>query len=142
MIPSPLQCSAAVIIVAWELIGACLLRTPIPCRQGQTKPLMTRALLELTLLRTNYRSKALRGYRYEGDSAWTPAEVDAFKQGLREHGKNFPFIQTTMPTKSLPELVEYVPELALISSLCHRHRHAPPRITSRAVCQVMLLASS
>lgn len=75
--------------------------------KNQSKPVMTRALLELTLQRSTFRSKALRGYRYEGDSVWTDEEVKAFNDGLRNHGKNFPFIQTQMPTKLLPEIIEY-----------------------------------
>jgi hypothetical protein len=39
---------------------------------------------------------------------WTPNEIEKFKKGLRTHGKNFPYIQSSsLKTKTLADLIEF-----------------------------------
>eukprot|EP00038_Savillea_parva_P014154 m.10162 g.10162 ORF g.10162 m.10162 type:complete len:891 (-) comp2719_c0_seq1:192-2864(-) len=73
-----------------------------------TKPLMIRALLSLTERKRLTGGAPIAGYHYEGDSVWSVNEIEKFKKGLRTHGKNFPYIQSSsLKTKSLADLIEF-----------------------------------
>eukprot|EP00041_Stephanoeca_diplocostata_P031997 m.1011971 g.1011971 ORF g.1011971 m.1011971 type:complete len:712 (+) comp24064_c0_seq11:425-2560(+) len=92
------------------------MKNAMPSKDKGNRSVMLRALLELTDRRTRRRdhnhhkdeSGQTYYYHYEGESVWTPEEIELFKEGLRGHGKNFAYIQSNiLKTKTLPELVEY-----------------------------------
>ncbi|XP_064359212.1 transcriptional-regulating factor 1-like [Dromaius novaehollandiae] len=65
--------------------------------------------LELLLLGTPAWPPAhpLATYRYTGSDAWTPQERRLFARALARHGKDFARIQQAVPSKRLPQCVEF-----------------------------------
>ncbi|XP_067170876.1 zinc finger protein 541-like [Apteryx mantelli] len=65
--------------------------------------------LELLLLGTPAwpPGHPLATYRYTGSDAWTPQERRLFAKALARHGKDFARIQQAVPSKRLPQCVEF-----------------------------------
>lgn len=100
-------------------------------KNSQAKPLIIRALLTLTERKRCTGGAPITDYHYEGDTVschskhkfplplcaqstipchqvWTTSEIEKFKKGLKTHGKNFPYIQSSsLKTKSLADLIEF-----------------------------------
>eukprot|EP00051_Salpingoeca_urceolata_P029028 m.488746 g.488746 ORF g.488746 m.488746 type:complete len:941 (+) comp26042_c0_seq1:477-3299(+) len=71
------------------------------------RPIITRGLLNFTDPKRPSAAPCLKSFHYEGADSWTPEEVQAFKTGYDEYGKQFRAIQGLVKTKTQAQCIEF-----------------------------------